>query len=111
MSEQQNHRCLLCEKKRFLVIDHCHETGVVRGLLCRHCNTAVGFFERTEPIRDKYLAYIASRREATEEDLRFHAERRPFAPYRPRDRLRQEQLRADLAAKIPIVGKLSLANG
>ena len=27
-----------------LAVDHCHETGVNRGLLCRWCNTALGMF-------------------------------------------------------------------
>lgn len=34
----QNKRCAVCEKEEFLVIDHDHETGEVRGLLCRGCN-------------------------------------------------------------------------
>ena len=30
---------------RTLVIDHCHRTGKVRGLLCSGCNFAVGMYE------------------------------------------------------------------
>lgn len=39
-------------------IDHCHKTGIVRGLLCFHCNTALGHvFDNTEILENmkKYL--------------------------------------------------------
>ena len=34
--------CEICEKELPLVFDHCHETLLFRGWLCRHCNVAVG---------------------------------------------------------------------
>lgn len=40
---QQSGRCAICvEPSDSLSIDHCHNTGRVRGLLCRSCNTALG---------------------------------------------------------------------
>jgi hypothetical protein len=38
----QDGKCLLCGKERKLVIDHCHKTGKIRGLLCRACNGFLG---------------------------------------------------------------------
>jgi len=42
----QNNCCKICNKeytenKKF-VIDHCHNTGKIRGILCNECNAAIG---------------------------------------------------------------------
>lgn len=57
--EYQGGCCYICQRakglgRRRLSVDHCHETGVVRGLLCQPCNRdvlghsrdEVEFFER-----------------------------------------------------------------
>lgn len=57
MFEKQNGCCAICGKietshnqwglKR-LAVDHDHETGRVRGLLCSNCNTRLGHLEDIE---------------------------------------------------------------
>ena len=42
MREAQGDACAICKRARSLVVDHCHTTGQVRGLLCHHCNTMLG---------------------------------------------------------------------
>lgn len=49
----QTGRCEICSEPMVRPhVDHCHETKVVRGLLCDHCNRGLGGF-RDNPV---YLA-------------------------------------------------------
>jgi hypothetical protein len=42
----QGGKCAICRNvatsDRHWHVDHCHETGAVRGILCNHCNLMIG---------------------------------------------------------------------
>jgi hypothetical protein len=45
MYSSQNGRCAIClgeENNKRLSVDHCHQSGNVRGLLCSNCNLGIG---------------------------------------------------------------------
>lgn len=42
MLDESGGRCALCGREAKLHVDHNHETGKVRGLLCVTCNTGLG---------------------------------------------------------------------
>lgn len=40
-----------------LYVDHCHRTGVVRGLLCNSCNVGMGYIDKQE-FWDAAMSYL-----------------------------------------------------
>ena len=70
MSARQNHCCAICGQRetavdangaeRFMPVDHCHATGVVRALLCSSCNKALGGFKDDPTLLRKAAEYIES---------------------------------------------------
>ena len=58
---KQNHKCAICgsslvETRR--CIDHNHETGKVRGILCHRCNIGLGYIEDGEEFVSKCFLYL-----------------------------------------------------
>jgi hypothetical protein len=60
--EAQGNACAICgahpPKGRRLHIDHDHETGAVRGLLCSRCNQGVGFFRDIPELLVRAAGYL-----------------------------------------------------
>lgn len=60
MLKTQNGVCATCGRadKTMLSVDHDHVTGKVRGLLCRNCNSALGFVKDDPKILWKMIIYL-----------------------------------------------------
>ncbi len=59
--ETQKNRCYICntkEQKKALSVDHNHNTGKVRKLLCWKCNVILGAIEEDETILNKMIQYL-----------------------------------------------------
>lgn len=66
MLEAQGEKCALCGsdfpggRGRF-VVDHCHETGRIRGLLCNLCNVGLGALRDSPALMAKAIRYLKER--------------------------------------------------
>lgn len=66
----QNTQCAICKTsnpgKRGWVIDHDHNTGYVRGILCIHCNSAIGFLKDSPEFCRNMADYLEQAKRAQE---------------------------------------------
>ena len=68
MYAHQNGQCMICCKKiakykgkdgvEVACVDHDHESGQVRGLLCRSCNVGLGHFRDDPLLLDAAIEYL-----------------------------------------------------
>jgi transketolase len=65
--KSQNGTCAICKqpetatrlgKVKALAVDHCHRSGVVRGLLCADCNTGIGKLKENKNILLSAIRYL-----------------------------------------------------
>lgn len=58
---KQDHCCAICKKvsiNKKLSIDHNHETGKIRGLLCTSCNMGLGYFKDNIQLLMRAINYL-----------------------------------------------------
>lgn len=61
--KEQDFKCAICGNKdevegRRLAIDHCHNSGEVRGLLCGKCNRGLGLFYDNKDLLQNAIQYL-----------------------------------------------------
>lgn len=68
----QDRKCAICGRKtefqfkagkltntgEFAVVDHCHESLKIRGILCGHCNTGLGAFKDNPETLEAAIIYL-----------------------------------------------------
>jgi hypothetical protein len=60
----QNNKCAICgvefntDNSTRAHIDHCHKTGIIRGILCHACNKVLGFARDNVNILEKSIEYL-----------------------------------------------------
>ena len=64
--KEQDNGCAICgktsvEEGKRLSVDHDHETGQIRGLLCMHCNLGLGWFMHDLELLGNATAYLEQR--------------------------------------------------
>lgn len=61
----QDGKCGICcgteigtHKSKYFGVDHCHQTGKIRALLCAKCNTGLGAFKDNTELLQKAIDYL-----------------------------------------------------
>lgn len=57
---EQGGVCGICRghEQRRLAVDHDHETGAIRGLLCTRCNMGLGYFLDAANVLENAISYL-----------------------------------------------------
>jgi hypothetical protein len=63
--KHQDHKCAMCKRdevdfKTNLAVDHCHISGLVRGLLCWLCNKRLGKFSDDHDLLRAAAEYVTN---------------------------------------------------
>lgn len=59
LAANQNNKCAVCKNVRPLLVDHIENR--IRGLLCRSCNTMLGWYERHQELIQEHIDRTVAR--------------------------------------------------
>lgn len=100
MVKRQGGRCSICRRKaKTLCVDHDHDTGFVRGLLCFRCNQALGFFSDSIQSLERAADYMQGTYDAW--DKLSPSEQELWWPYRGRINGKARAKRIALLTTLP----------
>ena len=76
MYKEQGGTCAICQratgKTKRLAVDHDHDTGLVRGLLCGPCNQMVGYFRNSPEAFRRAAEYLERAAERNRSNIASH---------------------------------------
>ena len=64
MFQGQGNVCAICKaipNPKRVAVDHDHKTGIIRGILCHLCNTAIGLMKDNPEILIEAAKYLRER--------------------------------------------------
>jgi len=64
---KQNGKCAICSVEKALVVDHDHQTKIVRGLLCGECNRGLGLLRDNTELLFSAICYLSNQAPVIEE--------------------------------------------
>lgn len=73
MMAAQENACAVCRRpfkemsSRNVHVDHCHDTGLVRGILCVYCNRGIGCFFNNPEALNSAASYLKRHNEKKQE--------------------------------------------
>lgn len=81
MVVEQNGKCARCGiTTGKLVVDHNHQTGMVRQLLCHLCNAMIGCAREDMSILANTATYLIDDQQAAQADVQFNITSLPISP-------------------------------
>lgn len=61
LKNKANNKCEICEDTINLCVDHNHQTGELRGLLCGRCNKGLGLFRDNKNLLKQAIIYLSTK--------------------------------------------------